>query len=277
MTRKPYLEFWPAASVAMGSAVLFVVAVNAGWPGAPDPCIAAGDCFCEAPRPGWVRQPSNTWSNLAFVLVGLAIAWHAARGPRNGANGVQGNRMTRGGMYPALYAAIVVFMGPGSMYFHAGLTRWGGTLDALSMYLFIGFVISYAIARGWRLSRRGFLLWFVGINLAVGAPQVLLATPPTLPFAALVTVAFALEGLLMRRGGGGAPWLPKPAPIRARWIMAGTASFFLALGIWILSRTGGPLCDPNSLWQGHAAWHILSAGTTACLYVYWRSEDRPRS
>jgi hypothetical protein len=28
---------------------------------------------------------------------------------------------------------------------------------------------------------------------------------------------------------------------------------------WWLGRTGGPLCDPDSLLQGHAAWHLLTA------------------
>ncbi len=276
MTRSPLPEFWPAALVALGSAILFVVAANAGWPGEPNSCLAAGDCFCEAPGPGWVRQPSNTWSNLGFVLVGLVVAWHAAHGPRFGAIGVQGNRMTRGGMYPALYAAIVVFMGPGSMYFHASLTRWGGILDVLSMYLFISFVVTYAIARGWGLSQRGFLLWFVGTNVAIGVPQAVFSTSNRV-FGYLVTVAIVLEGLLIRRAGGGARRLPRPAPIRRRWVMAGAGFFFIALGIWVPSRTGGPWCDPHSLWQGHAAWHLLTAATTACLYVYWRSEDRPPS
>ena len=33
MKRSPFSEFWPAALVALGSALLFVVAAIAGWPG----------------------------------------------------------------------------------------------------------------------------------------------------------------------------------------------------------------------------------------------------
>jgi hypothetical protein len=32
---------------------------------------------------------------------------------------------------------------------------------------------------------------------------------------------------------------------------------------WTLGRTGGPLCDPDSVLQGHAAWHLLSAAALA--------------
>ena len=41
----------------------------------------------------------------------------------------------------------------------------------------------------------------------------------------------------------------------------------LVLGVIIngLSRTGGPLCRPESLLQGHAAWHVLSAASLAGL------------
>lgn len=35
----------------------------------------------------------------------------------------------------------------------------------------------------------------------------------------------------------------------------------LALGgaVGTLSRTGGPLCNPDSLWQGHGFWHLAAA------------------
>ena len=31
------------------------------------------------------------------------------------------------------------------------------------------------------------------------------------------------------------------------------------------SRAGGPLCVPASLWQGHAAWHVLAAAALVVL------------
>ena len=35
------------------------------------------------------------------------------------------------------------------------------------------------------------------------------------------------------------------------------------------------LCSPESLLQGHAAWHLLCAGATVCLYGYALSEREP--
>jgi hypothetical protein len=36
---------------------------------------------------------------------------------------------------------------------------------------------------------------------------------------------------------------------------------------WWVGRTGSPWCDPDSLLQGHAAWHLLGAAALACWAV----------
>ena len=54
------------------------------------------------------------------------------------------------------------------------------------------------------------------------------------------------------------------------------AAVSLVLGVVVngLSRTGGPLCRPESLLQGHAAWHVLSA---ASLTVWARGALLPQA
>jgi len=42
----------------------------------------------------------------------------------------------------------------------------------------------------------------------------------------------------------------------------------VAVTVFAVSRTGGPLCHPESLLQGHAFWHGLSA---AALWVWERA------
>ena len=58
----------------------------------------------------------------------------------------------------------------------------------------------------------------------------------------------------------------------APYFWAGFASYFLATIIWQPSRTDGVLCDPDSLLQGHALWHILGAVSMWCFYKYFRTE-----
>jgi len=67
----------------------------------------------------------------------------------------------------------------------------------------------------------------------------------------LGAAALATEAVALRSGHPLAP--------------AALAAGALALGGLVhgLSRTGGPLCRPKSLLQGHAAWHVLSAAALA--------------
>ena len=48
---------------------------------------------------------------------------------------------------------------------------------------------------------------------------------------------------------------------RQRWSTWMTAAgiFTLGLAAYAAGRSGSPLCRPDSLWQYHGAWHVLSA------------------
>jgi hypothetical protein len=49
---------------------------------------------------------------------------------------------------------------------------------------------------------------------------------------------------------------------RSTW--AAAAGFFaLGLAAYAAGRSGSPLCRPDSLWQYHGAWHVLSAAAAA--------------
>ena len=75
---RPLVVAGVTAVVSLG---LVVAAARWGWMGED---VGRGASFCEAPRAGWIRQPANTWSNLAFVVAGLAVAWYAADRTRLG-------------------------------------------------------------------------------------------------------------------------------------------------------------------------------------------------
>ncbi|MFP5332239.1 MAG: ceramidase domain-containing protein [Acidimicrobiia bacterium] len=70
-------------------------------------------------------------------------------------------------------------------------------------------------------------------------------------------------------------WLPgllatSPAPVRRRylpWFWTGMASFFVAYTIWLTGTAEHPRCDPDSLLQRHAIWHLLSA--VAAFSFFW--------
>jgi hypothetical protein len=55
-------------------------------------------------------------------------------------------------------------------------------------------------------------------------------------------------------------------------MLGAAACFVLAIVIWRLSHTGAPLCEPTSLVQGHAIWHLLCAGATVFIFLAYTNE-----
>ena len=249
-------------TVALAASAALVLLAVGGWPGEGG---ASATMFCEAFRPGPVKQPLNTFSNLGFVAVALAVGWSARR-DLSGRGATAANRMTRGAFYPAFYAGVAAFLGPASAAMHASTTRGGGRVDCLSMYLWVLWVIAFALVRLRDGSERDFLWMYLPAAAALGGLHVAGAIPfsSDLLFGVLVVALLALEIAVMRRR----PELRT----RRRFVLGAVASFLLAFAIWIPSRTGGPWCDPHSLLQGHAAWHLLCAGSVWLLYCYARSE-----
>ena len=249
------------SAVAAVSVALLAVAVAQGWLGAD---VGRGANFCEAPHDGWIRQPANTLSNAGFVVAGLLVAHRVARHTR--ADGV----MTR--TVGTFYACVVVLLGPASAAMHATQTAWGGHLDLLSMYLIAGFAAAWAWVRWTRRGTAAFVTAYVACVVAcelVGLWSDLVPVvhqPGNLAFAALLVTAVVLETRIWRRG---------ETSIVFRHGVVALAAMLLAFTIWLLSNAGW--CDPTSLVQGHAAWHLLCAVSAYWLFRMYGSESRSTS
>ncbi len=244
--------------VAGASLTLLVLAIAQGWLGAD---VGRGANFCEAAHDGWIRQPANSLSNAGFVVAGLLIARRVGRPAA--ADAV---------MSPAVgtfYACVVVLLGPASAAMHATQSAWGGHLDLLSMYLIAGFAASWAWVRWTRRGADAFAAAYVasvaGAEL-VGLwpdPVPVVHQPGNLAFAALLLAAIVLETRLWRRG---------ETRLVFRHGVVALAAMLVAFTIWLLSTNGW--CDPDSIWQGHAAWHLLCAVAAFWLFRLYESERR---
>jgi hypothetical protein len=130
--------------------------------------------------------------------------------------------------------------------------------------------LAFVAAAGWLLHRRpatgrgaaaGYaaVVGLVGLgSLAYHGPQ----GPASqvlhdAPVAAVLVVGSAVP--LLRRARGDV------ALRRDRWRVVGVAGLAAAGGLaaYLLGRTGGLLCSPESVLQPHAAWHVLAAGALA--------------
>jgi hypothetical protein len=160
----------------------------ANWQAGGVALLGYGGSDCEALRDGWLGQPINAVSSLAYVAAGMYVA-------------VTGR--------VALGVALAV-VGAGSAIYHGPMPSGSGIAHDGSIVVF-GAVALYV---AWR--RR-------------------LPRPP------VTAVAVAVVGF----------------------------------AIYQLSRTDRPLCRPDSLLQGHAAWHVLTAISCA-LWLGQRPRARSR-
>lgn len=254
-----------AVATAVVATGLLTVAIGAGWLG---PDVGRGANFCEAARDGWVKQPANTFSNLGFLLAGLATAWRCGR------RDLIGDVLPRHDPLAPAYACLVVALGPASAAMHATQSEAGGYLDLLSMYLVAAFAAAYALMRWMRQGRLLFaqlFLLFVAACELVGlydgeVPVVTYAG--NVAFAALLLTAVVVEVRLWRRAGSGVE--PRTD---LRWGAAALGTLLVAFVIWNLTKS--LWCDPWSwLLQGHAAWHLLDAVAAYLLFRLWASERR---
>ena len=259
-------EVATTAAVVAASSALCVAFALAGWPGAPHACVAQGDCYCEAIRPGAVGQPANTWSLIGFVLAGFWVAWRS-----HGDRSRSLPPFLRNRLYPTIYATAVAVMGPGAAFFHASLTDWGGALDILSMLFWICFLLYYNLRSLYRWTDQRFLgVYLVTVAFAILA-RIFFPSTGLLVFVALHTAWIGSEVLVGARLGRLGIRRQLKRKRRYFWGYVGINLF--ALAIWSQSHAGGLLCQPASILQGHALWHVLNAIAAALLYPYLRSEE----
>ena len=220
------------------------------WDGWARATCLPDHCFCEAIGPGLVAQPANSWSSLAFVLVGAVIAHSRAWA---GAGG-EGNRMAVDPVYRRIFGYALVATGLGSYFYHASLTFAGQVCDMTGMYLLITFALLYALGRA---GSAGAVMAYVLGNVALMAFQVRFPDLRRYVFGGLVIAVL---------------WLETRARIAdRRWLWRGAGALGLGFAIWVADITR-VACAPGSLAQGHAAWHILGASAGWFLFRYYWSE-----
>lgn len=249
---------WAFATVLLSS---FFAAGALGWPGE---FVGAGALFCEAFSDTWIKQPANTWSNLGFVAAGLWMVSYTSIGRGN--SWIVDNIFTKSQSLPMLYALLVIFIGPGSMALHGTGHAWGHTLDVLAMFTFIMFPIAWTVTHLIRGEERAF--WVIYLSLTI--PLTFAHVFGVLPFSGIVLYAVLIPTTIALEV---ARYFLRPTGRRSIALMVcAIGSFALAFLAWRLSLTGAPLCDPRSLVQGHALWHLLCAGATVWLFLAYTSE-----
>lgn len=205
--------------------------------------------FCEEELCAWIEQPANTWSNLAYVLVGVLLVVLALRARRKSL---------------ALIGAIEITVGVGSFLFHASSTRLFEVVDVGAMYLFSLYALLFNAKRlveatGRTVSRSTLAaLYVAAASVSVATVALLEAWVGVVLFSLQAVVAGLIELRLFRRHPDGVSRRP------LIWLLV---LFAIAWGAWWLDITG-VVCDPSRhSVTGHAVWHLTNAW---CFYFLYR-------
>jgi hypothetical protein len=198
----------------------------------------AGDC--EALGPGPIAQPVNAATSLAYLAAGLDLAVRTVRAEHESALG-------------PVFAGLLVANGVGGVAFHGPGNRSAKWLHDVALTGTLAFVVLHDVALLVRIPGRDAL---AGLAVTVAGLGAMLAYRPghtnTASGVAGGTAAVLELAVAATAGRSGARH-QRAARRQAAALLAGAAI------VNLMSRTGGPLCRPHSLLQGHGAWHVLTA------------------
>eukprot|EP01102_Stenamoeba_stenopodia_P019868 TRINITY_DN7593_c0_g2_i1.p1 TRINITY_DN7593_c0_g2~~TRINITY_DN7593_c0_g2_i1.p1 ORF type:complete len:449 (-),score=76.99 TRINITY_DN7593_c0_g2_i1:15-1361(-) len=264
--------------------------------------------WCEMDHPeAFIREPSNAWSTFGYYLVGL-IMLHCAiydfffnrvknfkrKSPDDPRYIYTTNRLRRFPTFSLAYGFANVYYAAGTFWSHSCLCEAGARIDITGMYAVLLFPVVFMLYEFYPvfvwfnlferdrkviqdakripkcIFNRGFSthLTFIWTYLALALLLFIIeefAHPASEAMMALLLTLVIITNCL---------YLYKKQNRRyLNWRYLVVSGLMLIGGLlaWILDmkKIG---CNPASMIQGHAAWHLLVALAILFIYFYYRTE-----
>jgi hypothetical protein len=210
----------------------------------PASTLPLGAADCEIVGGGWLVQPINAWSSLAYAAVGMVLITSTSQAPRS-------DRTLR-----VAFGVLMVATGIGSFLYHGPQPAAAGFAHDITFLAMLWFLILMNPASAYGVPRPH--AWIALASVTAAASAVLIASPDsTNVLTGISIVALITSDLLLRRIGG----------INGRWYAAALILFGASLVFNLLGRSSTATCDPDTLIQFHALWHVLSAAAFGAYYV----------
>jgi hypothetical protein len=271
---RPRVFTWPIFGTLIFSILLFVVYKLNQYITIWDKYKQAGGnatLFCEVNRfDQLIVQPSNTWSNIGFIISALIILSIAKNDRKYYERSKVNNLLARYPGFSYLSGFSLLYLGLGSFLYHASLTHTFQKLDQTGMYFVLISATAYNMYKLFPKIRFKKQLYSSHKFIIIKAIVLMLAfffylwkLPINIIFPLMVLTFFLTNFIVQTK-------LNHSVPIKA-FIQTSFITLLLSYTLWILDKTS-LLCSPTSPFQGHALWHILNSISILLVYLYYRSE-----
>lgn len=270
--------------------------------------IGEASRWCERVSASAFREPVNTLSNLGFMLAGLFILYKLTNetsfnefsglnkitilygvavvylGP--GSMMMHGTNTEWGGWADNL--SMVMFIILPWLYNCYKMSNWSQN-TLLKVYFSV--VIFYALMRGLFGNGMGIGLDLFGVSIGLWVISEFLYKfwSPSMRFFSgfvgfLVLMLFGIFPAEVYTNLGEYWWIiffwlpgilanKKPQGVRTyRWYFAGIIAYMSAFAIWLTGVPDSETCNPDTLFQAHGIWHLLTAVATIFFFYHYRSE-----
>ena len=220
--------------------------------------------YCEFNHPDRLfHQPINTYSNLIYFFYGLVV-FQLALKDLNGFTPSKGNTVENFPYLSLLLGANFIYLSLGSAFFHSSLTWIGQRVDMNATYgltlslICIGLVVT-SVKKVLSIRMQLAVVCIMLLLTAFFLPLALqISSSLLLPSLFLLLFVLAILNYIIYRR--------QRFPLLA---IVGVALLVLAIQVRTMD-VDKVNCDPYSIWQGHAFWHLLTATSSLCLYFYFR-------
>ncbi len=207
--------------------------------------------WCEETLCAWFSEPANTWSNLGYLIAGIAIFYLAMRQKQS--------------LALKCFGPIIFFMGLMSLIYHMSNIYLTQVLDFVGMFLFVGWAIAMNMVRMGKIGCRQMPVFVIGLTavlLALVHLMYLLGVRFQVLVLGAAVVILATEYGARSRNKGHTTY---------KWFAASLGLLLIAFSFSVAD--GKRLwCDESSHgWfsQGHALWHWISAIAMLTFYLHY--------
>lgn len=203
--------------------------------------------FCEKQLCGFVVEPSNTWSNIGYLIVFILMLR---------SKDVSNKRIKN------LFSFSQISLFIGSTFFHLSGTIVGKVMDVGAMFFLSMTILTLALQRYYKFSETKANIFF-GAGLVLSLSNLLVSQFGASLFGSQIFLATFYEWKMRN----------SPNALNVSRIKIAVGFILTAFMIWVLD-VKKILCNPdNHILTGHAVWHLLAA---CAIWTYFTSYSDKR-